>query len=309
MNNQQQVGWFAFMPAFFVLLWSTGFIGAKYGLPHAGPLSFLAVRYVVVIALLGLVALWARAPWPSTPMDRLHAIISGILIHGVYLGGVFIAINLGMSAGMSALIVGLQPLLTAVLSGFLLGERVTSRHWFGILLGLLGVSLVLLPRIQDGGTLSLAALAAALCALFGITLGTIYQKAFAVQLDLRTGGVLQYLGALIPTGIAAYLIEGFDVTWTWEFVGALLWLVLVLSIGAISLLMLIIRHGEITKIATLFYLVPPVTVLIAYVLFHETLNLLQGAGIAIVVLAVWMTSSVKTTGSADRVISKNKDMY
>lgn len=301
MNKNHEVSWFAFAPALFVLMWATGFIGAKYGLPHAGPASFLSVRYAIVALILLLLALIARAPWPRSSVELIHGLVSGFLIHGVYLGGVFMAISLGMSAGISALIVGLQPLLTSVLSGPLLGERVTSRHWFGVLLGLVGVSLVLLPKIQDGlqanSSLSLLALVAVIFALLGITFGTIYQKAFAVKFDLRTGGVLQYIGALVPTALVAYFLEGFDIRWTAEFIGALSWLVVVLSFGAITLLMLIIRHGEISKISTLFYLVPPVTVVMAFFLFDEQISWIQGAGIAIAVFAVWMSRTVPEASS------------
>ncbi len=302
MNNDNGLSWFSFAPALFVLMWATGFIGAKYGLPHAGPLSFLSVRYALVIVILLLVALLARAPWPRSPVDIMHAMLSGLLLHGVYLGGVFMAISLGMSAGVSALIVGLQPLLTSILSGPLLNERITWRHWGGGLLGLVGVLLVLTPNIegsvQEASGLSLAALAAAFVALFGMTLGTIYQKAFAVKFDLRTGGVLQNIGALIPTMIAAFLLEGFDIRWSWEFAGALSWLVLVLSIGAISLLMLIIRHGDVSKVSTLFYLVPPVTVVMAFFLFGERISLVQTAGIGLAVFAVWMTRKTPRAASA-----------
>ena len=293
MSKENQLSWFSFAPTLFVLMWATGFIGAKYGLPHAGPFSFLSVRYAIVIVVLLVVAFLAHAPWPRSPAEFIHAIFSGFLLHGVYLGGVFLAISLGMSAGISALIVGLQPLMTSVLSGPLLKERITSWHWLGVMLGLIGMSLVLLPKISGSGhgvsSLSLTALVAAFVALFGMTLGTIYQKAFAVKFDLRTGGVLQNIGALVPTGIAAYCLEGFDITWTWEFIGALSWLVLVLSIGAISLLMLIIRHGDVSKVSTLFYLVPPVTVVMAFFLFGERISLTQAAGIALAVFAVAMT--------------------
>ena len=293
MNNRPALSWFSFAPVLFVLMWSTGFIGAKYGLPHAGPASFLSVRYAIVAILLLGLALIARAPWPRTPVELIHGLVSGFLIHGVYLGGVFMAISLGMSAGISALIVGLQPLLTSIFSGPLLGERVTSRHWFGVLLGLVGVSLVLLPKIQDGlqgsSGLSVPALVAAIVALLGITVGTIYQKAFAINFDLRSGGVLQYIGALVPTALVAYFMESFEIRWTAEFVGALVWLIVILSFGAITLLMLIIRHGDVSKTATLFYLVPPVTVVLAFFLFNEQINLVQGTGIVIAVFAVAMS--------------------
>jgi drug/metabolite transporter (DMT)-like permease len=300
MDNNGESRWFAFVPAIFVLLWATGFIGAKYGLPHAGPLAFLSYRFGIVIVILLVAALVLGAPWPARRIDRLHAMVSGMLIHGIYLGGVFIAIDHGLSAGVSALIVGLQPLLTAVLSKPLLGERITFLHWLGLIVGLVGVTLVLLPRMQGGEAISTFSLIAVIVALFAITLGTIYQKAFAVKFDLRTGGVLQYLGALIPTVIVAYYFEDFEVDWTLEFVGAMAWLVLVLSIGAISLLMLIIRHGEVSKVASLFYLVPPVTVVMAYFLFDEKLTLLQGAGITLTVLAVWVTSRIPRASSSSQ---------
>ena len=283
------------MPGLFVLLWATGFIGAKYGLPYAGPMSFLAVRFTIVVLILALLALAMGAPWPGNATAAIHSIVSGFLIHGVYLGGVFTAISLGMSAGVSALIVGLQPLATAILSGPLLGEKIVARHWLGIALGFIGVALVLWPKLHGGDAdgLTAGAVAAAIGALAGITLGTIYQKAFAVNADLRTGGALQYLGAVIPLGIAASIFEGYRIEWSWPFIGALFWLIVVLSLGAITLLMLIIRDGEVSKISTLFYLVPPVTAIIAYVLFGETLTLIQGAGIAMAALAVWMISRIR----------------
>ena len=283
---------FRLMPGLFVLLWATGFIGAKYGLPYAGPLSFLAYRFMIVVVILLAVALLFRAPWPDTWRQAGHTMVSGFLIHGVYLGGVFSAISLGMAVGTSALVVGLQPLVTALLSGPLLGERVTPRHWVGILLGLVGVALVLYPRMQGGGELTPLAVIVCVLALLGITFGTIYQKAFLGNMDLRTGGVLQYLGAALPIGIGAWALEGFAVTWSWPFIGALTWLILVLSLGAISLLMLIIRHGDVSKVATLFYLVPPVTAVLAFFLFDEQMTVLQGAGVALTVLAVWMSGRI-----------------
>ncbi len=283
-------------PGLFVLLWSTGFIGAKYGLPFAGPLSFLAVRFAIVVLILGLAALIMKAPWPENRAAASRSLISGFLIHGVYLGGVFVAIALGMSAGISALIVGLQPLLTAILSGPLLGERITPRHWLGLLIGLAGVALVLAPKLQSGAalsSLSIGALIAAFAALVAITLGTIYQKAYGASADLRTGGALQYLGAAVPLGFAAWYFEGFDITWSAQFIGALAWLIIALSLGAITLLMLLLRGGAVSKISTLFYLVPPVTALIAYLLFGETLSPIQGVGFALAACAVWMISTLK----------------
>ena len=277
------------MPGLFVLLWSTGFIGAKYGLPYVGPMTFLAWRYAIVIVLLGTAALIWRAPWPATWADAGHAMIAGLLLHGIYLGGVFTAIVLGMPAGVIALIVGLQPMLTAVLSGPLLGERVTRRHWMGVGLGFIGIALVLAPKLEGTAAVPPAALISGLIALAGITLGTIHQKRSPEGTDLRTGGVLQYVGALIPTAILAWWLEGFAADWTPQLIGTMAWLVLVLSVGAIFLLMTIIRHGAVAQVATYFYLVPPLTAVLAYLLFGETLNALQGAGMTLVAAAVWLS--------------------
>ncbi len=285
--------WFQLMPGVFVFLWSTGFIGAKYGLPYAEPLTFLLYRFIIVLTVLTVVAFGMRAPWPRTPRAILHCLVSGILLHGVYLGGVFGSIEYGMPAGITALIVGLQPLLTALLSRPLLGEHISIRQWVGVLLGLAGVSLVLAPRLAQSGseTLTVVNLSLSIAALFGITLGTIYQKAFVVGEDLRTSGVLQFTGAIIVVGVGAFLLETMRVEWTPQFIGALVWLVIVLSLGAISLLILIIRHGEVSRIATLFYLVPPVTALIAFFVFGERLSVIQFIGMILTAYAVWLTAT------------------
>jgi len=289
-ENPQTSVWIAATPILFVFLWATGFIGAKYGLPYAEPLTFLLVRFSIVAAILLLVTLITRAPWPQTPTLALHCMVTGILLHGFYLGGVFWAIARGMPAGISALIVGLQPILTAFLARLLLGERMSRRQWSGLVLGLAGLSLVLGPKLPDGGAAwgNAGALILNLIALAGITLGTIYQKAFATNVGLRTGGFLQYVGAGFVIGAGMLIFETGRIEWTTDLVLAMTWLVLVLSIGAITLLMLLIRRGAVSQVAALFYLVPPVTVLIAYFMFGETLTWLHLAGIAITAFAVWL---------------------
>lgn len=279
-------------PAIFVLLWATGFIGAKYGLPYAEPLTFLLARFVIVALILLVVALVTRAPWPRSRAAVLHSLMSGILIHGIYLGGVFWAIARGMPAGVSALIVGVQPLLTAFVSRLLLNEKVLPLQWIGIAFGFFGLVMVLQPKLagiadagMDGLTLFLN-----VAALLGITAGTIYQKIFAAHADLRTGGFYQYVSAsaLMLVGVLAF--EDGRIEWTADFLFALGWLVVVLSFGAISLLMLLIRHGAISRVAALFYLVPPVTSLVAYVMFGETLVTIQIVGIAVTAFSVWLAS-------------------
>ena len=274
-------------PLLFVFLWSTGFLGAKYGLPHAAPLAFLLVRYGLVIALMTCIALLLRAPWPRDGRQWFHIGVSGLLVHGLYLGGVFIAIGMGLSAGVTSLIVGMQPLLTATLAGRLLGETVLPRQWLGLALGFAGVALVVAHKLGSG--FGLAALAPACVALVGITVGTLYQKRFCPRFDWRSGAVAQFLPSAVVTGAIVLAADAYRIDWTGEFVFALGWLVLVLSVGAISLLNWLIRHGSAVNVASLFYLTPPTTALLAWLLFGETLTGLALAGMALAVWGVYLS--------------------
>ena len=270
------------LPLLFVLLWSTGFLGARLGLPHAPPLTFLALRYVAVLVLMTAIALATRAPWPRGVRAWAHIGLSGLLLHAVYLGGVFIAISRGLPAGVASLVVGLQPLLTAIAAGLFLGETVRARQWGGLLLGFVGVALVVFGK--TGGGFGAAALVPACIALVAITAGTLYQKRYCPAFDWRTGVVAQFVPSAIATATAALLFEDRAVEWTGAFVFALGWLVLVLSVGAVSLLNRLIRQGDVVNIASLFYLVPPCTALFAWMLFGEQLTGLALGGMA---LAVW----------------------
>ena len=278
-----------FYPFLFVFLWSTGFIGAKYGLPYAEPLSFLLTRYGFVIALMTVIALATRAPWPREPVQWLHIAVSGLLVHAVYLGGVFVAIKHGLPAGVTALVVGMQPLLTAFGAGWLLGESVSGRQWGGLALGFVGVGLVVSGKFGDGAALG-PMLIPALVALLGITAGTLYQKRFCAAFDLRTGSVIQFVPTAIVTALVVALFEDFRISWTPAFVFALGWLVLVLSIGAISLLNLLIRSGSAVNVASLFYLTPLSTALIAWVVFGEKLTLTAAAGMLLAVSGVYLVA-------------------
>lgn len=273
------------MPGLFVLLWSTGFVSAKYGLPYAEPLTFLLLRFAMVVALMLPLALAMRAAWPQSARQLLHVAVAGVLVQGGYLSGVFCSIHLGMSAGVVALIVGIQPILTAFASALLFGERLRSRQWTGLVLGFGGVLLVVLGRSTLSG-ITPATLALSLLALLSITAGTLYQKRFCGAVDLRAGSVIQFSAAglvLLPLALA---FETMQVHWTREFILTLAWLVLVLSIGAISLLFVLIRKGAATKVASFFYLVPPVTALMAYALFGETLNAIAAAGMVLTAIGV-----------------------
>lgn len=273
-----------YYPLFFVFLWSTGFIGAKYGLPYAEPLTFLLLRYCAVIVLMSAFATLAKAKWETKPSKIFHLAVAGSLIHGCYLGGVFVAISLGLSAGVVSLIVGMQPLLTALLAPLVVGERMRPIQWVGLLLGLVGVTLVLSQRIHSG--FGLHGLYWALGALLGITVGTLYQKKHCAHFDWRTGAVMQFIGAAAVTFPVALLIEHFHVEWTGHFVFALSWLVLVLSLGAVTLLNTLIRSGTAVNVASLFYLVPPATALIAWLMFNESFTLIQTLGLVVAVTGV-----------------------
>lgn len=273
------------MPALFVLLWSTGFIGAKLGLPYAEPMTFLVLRFAIVTVLLAAFAGLTAASWPRDWKTALHIAIAGVLLHAVYLGGVFASIFHGVPAGISALIVGIQPLLVAAAAGTVLGETVTARQWLGLALGLAGVVLVVWTKLGIGvGTAWGYALS--LIALVGITIGTLYQKKFCPQLDLRSGSAIQFAAATAALAPFALLYEERVIEWSGEFIFALGWLCIVLSLGAISLLFLLIRRGAAAKVSSLFFLVPPCTALVAYFLFGEQLNLLALTGMAFTMIGV-----------------------
>ena len=267
------------------MLWSTGFIGAVLGLPWIEPMTFLALRMLLAAGILGAVALATRAPWPPNSRALLHTAVAGLLVHGCYLGGVFWAIDRGQAAGVTAILVALQPLLTATLAGPLLGERVSRVQWLGLLVGFAGVALVIISGLE-ASTATPATIVSTLIALLGITAGTMYQKRFCPVTDLRTGGTVQYLATALVLGTLALTTETNQITWHGELIFAMAWLVLVLSVGAIGLLFLLIRHGAASRVASLFYLAPPMTVLIAWWLFDERLAPLALVGLVIVVVGV-----------------------
>jgi drug/metabolite transporter (DMT)-like permease len=275
----------------FVFLWSTGFISAKLGLPFAGPLSFLCARYALVIVFMLIAARVFRAPWPNSARGVMHIAIAGVLIQATYLGGVFMAIHQGLPAGLTALIVGTQPILTALAAGLLLGERVKRAQWIGLALGFCGVALVVLhsrtPGMSDSWRLS--ALWPALAALAGITLGTVYQKRFCPRFDLRTGAIIQFGASLLLTLPFAALSEGLHIEWSGQFVFALLWAVCMLSLIAIGVLNILIRRGTAVHVTSLFYLTPPTTALLAWLLFGESLQVLALVGMALAVFGVWLS--------------------
>lgn len=273
-------------PAIFVLLWSTGFIGSKLGAPYIDPMAFLTIRFLAVLPVLALLCLYLAKSWPRSARDILHCIITGVLVHGVYLGGVFWAIKQGMPAGASAIIVGLQPVLTAIIAVGLVNERITGKHWPSMGIGLAGLMLVLGPKFDLGGS-GITAVTTAIVAIsvIAISLGTVYQKRYVPQTGLLAATFWQYIGALLFIAPLS-LFESWQITWSGELIFALAWLVVVLSVGAILLLMVLIRQGAVSGVASLFYLVPVATAIESYFLFGETLSLVQVAGMTLVVGAV-----------------------
>ncbi|WP_119306463.1 DMT family transporter [Cohaesibacter haloalkalitolerans] len=280
-------------PLLFVVLWSTGFVGSRMGAPYSEPLTFLSMRFGAVLALLLAITFIQKVRWPN-PRQSAHAFVSGFMIHGLYLTGVFWAIDDGMPAGLFALMTGLQPVLTAFFAHLLLSERITRNHVIGFVLGLVGICMVLLPRLS-GGTFSVTPIQilVSLVAVISISFGTVYQKRFAANLDMRTATIWQYCAALLFCGGLSLFTETQTIIWSPDFIFALVWLVLVLSIGAIFLLLWLIEKGAVSNTASLFYLVPAVTATISYLLFGEPITLLQVLGMIVTALGVILASRRK----------------
>jgi drug/metabolite transporter (DMT)-like permease len=283
----------AYVPALFVVLWATGFIGARYAMPWAEPFSFLAVRFGLTMLIIGAIGL-AMGARRADARGAAHAVLAGALMHGVYLGGTFWAIRHGMTAGFSALIVGLQPLITALVAGVALRDRIDPRNWLGLGLGFVGVVVVIWPKLGAAAeALTPAALSAMVLGVVAMSAGTIWQKRFVGGLDLVTGSFWQYVGATALMAAMSFMLETREFVLTGELVFALVWLVFVLSIGAIFLLMYLIREGSVAKVSSLFYLVPAVTALMAWPLFGETLTIVQIAGMAIASAGVALATSTR----------------
>jgi drug/metabolite transporter (DMT)-like permease len=279
-------------PILFVAIWSTGWIVARYSADYADPLTFLCFRFGAAGLLLVGFALAVRAQFPKTALGWIHALVSGVFLHAVYLGGVWWAIRQGLPASVSALIAAVQPIATALLAPMLLGERGSLRRSLGVALGLVGLILVLWPKLSAAniGAGSLGIIGVNILAMFGATAGFFYQKRFLPTGDLRTVASLQYAGAFAAMLPIAYALEPMHITWNWTMALVLGWSVFALSIGAIWLLLLLIRHGEVSRASALIYLVPPTAAAQAFLLFGETLNGLQIAGMALTAAGVAIAS-------------------
>jgi drug/metabolite transporter (DMT)-like permease len=283
--------WVRAMPAVFVLIWSTGFIVARFGMPHAPPFSFLGVRYALSIFCFSIWIYFAKVKWPQTRQEYLHLGITGILMHAGYLGGVWAAVKAGMGSGLAALIVGLQPVLTAIWlssQGSSSENKVSQRQWMGLILGFCGLLLVVWRKLTQGSALdhvNLVNLSFVLTALFSITLGTLYQKSFVKPCDVRSANTVQLVAALLVTAPLAFY-ETEDILWNTELWGAMAWSVLGLTLGGSSLLYILIQKGAAASVTSLMYLVPPCTALLAWFLFDEPITFVTLLGIALTALGV-----------------------
>ncbi|MCU0932260.1 MAG: DMT family transporter [Serpentinimonas sp.] len=301
-------GWLRAMPWVFVLIWSTGFIVARYAMPHSPPLSFLSVRYALSIACFLLWIWWMGVQWPKERAQWGHLAVLGILMHAGYLGGVWVAVKAGMGSGLSALVVGLQPVLTALWvsamasRGPATAAQITPRQWGGLLLGFAGLVLVVSHKFESGGpgdTATWLNLSFAVIALFSITAGTLYQKRFVKPCDVRSANAVQ-LGAALVVTLPLALLETGPMVWNAESLGALAWSVLVLTLGGSSLLYMLIQRGAAATVSSLMYLVPPCTAMLAWLLFGEPITTATLVGVALTAVGVALVVRATTPRPASK---------
>ena len=302
MSQTPATAWIKAMPAVFVLIWSTGFIVARYGMPYAPPLSFLALRYALSIVCFLPWIVWAGVRWPQGRAQWGHLAVTGMLMHAGYLGGVWVAVKAGMGSGLSSLVVGLQPVLTAIWLSRMVGadSRVTARQWLGLTLGFAGLVMVVWRKFEGGtpgDTATVFNLMAALTALLCITVGTLYQKRYVQRCDVRTANATQLIAALLVT-LPLALLETEPMQWNAQLAGAMAWSVLGLTLGGSSLLYMLIQRGAAASVTSLMYLVPPCTAAIAWLLFAEPITPLTLLGTAITALGVGLVVRAPVSSSS-----------
>jgi len=273
-------------PSIFVLLWSTGFVGAKYGLPYADPFIFLSLRVFIAALVLFAVAFFIKSPIAIGRRDLTWSAIIGFFLHACYLGGVFFAISQGFSAGVAAVVTSVQPVLVSLLAVKVLGEKLRSRQIIGLICGFLGVLLVLTPGLSND--LPVSGFVAILIALLGSTTATLLQKKFGSEIPIISGTAYQYIASAIVLLFAALATGGTSIQWSGHFIAAFVWLIAVLSVGAVLLLLWLLNTGSAASVSSLFYLVPPATAVEAYVLFGESLTRQEVVGIVVTAIGVWL---------------------
>jgi drug/metabolite transporter (DMT)-like permease len=296
---QGQSGWLRAMPGLFVIIWATGYVVARFGMPHAPPLSFLSVRYALSIVCFLIWIMLAKAVWPRDKQQWMHLAITGLLMHAGYLGGVWMAVKAGIGAGLSALIVNFQPVLTALWVAHIsrqqgLGAGVSRRQWAGLALGFVGLILVMSRKFGAGGEATAWNVFLCVVALVSMTTGALYQKRFVQPTDVRTANTIQ-LGAALIISLPFALIESEPMRWlaadgsyNAHLIGAMAWSVIVLTLGGSSLLYLLIQRGAATSVTSLLYLVPPVTAFMAWLLFGEAITALTLIGTAVTAAGVYL---------------------
>jgi drug/metabolite transporter (DMT)-like permease len=278
------------LPLLFILMWSSGYIAGKIGIAHTGPFTLIFIRFSSAAFILFLIAILTKAPWPSSWQKIGHIAMVGVLIQVLQFGGVYSGLNQGVSAGISALIVGSMPIFVALGSGWVLSEKISSKQWQGLFIGLIGVALVISNKVSLDNAASLAGYFYVFLALIGITAGTLYQKRFCADMDLRTGGVIQLGIAAVFTYILAWQNEALVVDWSAQLVFSVAWLSLVNSIAAISILYVLIRQGEASRVASLFYLIPPTTAIMGWLILGEQLSTMVILGFMVASIGVYLST-------------------
>lgn len=284
--------WHLVMPLVFVTLYGSGFVGAKLGLPYAAPLPFLAWRFLIAAILLMFIAFFVNAAWPKKISEVLHMSMAGLLTIATFSAGTFMTIYLGVSPAISALIIALQPILVALGAGPILGEKITLRKWCGLFLGLMGVVLVVYHKVTFSHAHVIGVFTSVI-GLLGLTAGNLYQKRFCSKMNIFTGGAIQALAAGIAMLVLGLIFESMHVEWTGQFIFALTWMTVVVSIGALSILYLLIRHQEASQVASIFYLVPVSTTILSFLLFKENIDLFAVMGIVITAFGVILANKGK----------------
>lgn len=288
MSAAREPAWVPLVPVVFVVLWSSGFVACKAALVDSGPFTLLFLRFLLAAAVMAAIAVLWRAPWPASRREAGHVVVAGILMHALYLGPNFYAVSRGVPVGMNALVGALQPLLTAVLASRFMGERVGPLQWVGLLLGIAGIAMVVFDKIAFDLALWPEFLGT-LVALVSITVGTLYQKHFCPRMDLRSGPAIQFAAATVVTAVPLLLFEQWRAEWTLNFAVSLGWLV-ALSGTIYGILIWLFRRGAATRVASLFFLVPPVTSASTWLVFGERLGPLALAGMVVTVVAVALAS-------------------
>ncbi len=285
--NKQSLspGWIFVASALFIFFWASGFVAAKYGLPYTEPFTFLTLRFLVALIILIPLAFVWRVRWPNTVMSLLHVVIAGLLVQTTYLTGVFYGIYLGLSTGVMALIVGIQPLITGSLASAVLGERINVKQWVGLGLGFVGLGMVVSEKVALSGQ-GIWAILFALLALIGITIGTVYQKQFCSGIDVRAAVTIQNVASFLIICTLAIFFERIEIQWTAEFIFALTWSGIGLSVIALALYFFLVQRGAAAKVTSLIYLSPPTTAVMGWSLFGETFAALAMIGMAVAVAGV-----------------------